>query len=198
MNYKTLALIFAALAIMLGAAAAYSYMTYGKKAETANAWADYYHKESASVKSMAGIKGNLNDIHIHSDFLVMVNGKKADFNKEEYDEKNPFMHLHLDNPNDGDKVIHIEGKGITLAHFFNSLDLKFTSSCLNSGSGTICADKDKELQLYVNGERNYELDDYEPENNDKILILFGKYSEAEIQEYISQVSEYARNYKPKV
>ncbi|MBI2142253.1 hypothetical protein HYU15_02045, partial [Candidatus Woesearchaeota archaeon] len=150
-----------------------------KKAEKA---ADYYGRLSEEIKALAGIKGNINDIHIHTDFKVVVDGEAISFRRQELDERNAFAHMHLHDPEDGDKVLHIEGRGITLGHFFNTLGMKLTSSCLTVGNEERCTEhgkegkEGKELMLFVNGKRNYELDNYEPENRDRILIIYGSYT----------------------
>ncbi len=194
-----MAAILAITCIILAVTAVWLVISYSsmKNAEKA---ADYYGRLSEEIKALAGIKGNINDIHIHADFKVVVDGKEVNFRRQEFDEKNAFAHLHLHDPEDGDKVLHVESKGITLGHFFNTLGMKLTSSCLTFDEEEHCTEQGKEgregkeLVLFVNGKRNYELDNYEPENQDKILIIYGRYSEAEIKQQTGSVTDYAKRY----
>ncbi len=146
------------------------------------------------LTALSGLKGRLNDIHIHADFRAVMNGNPVDFKKEAYEERNAFAHLHFDNPEEGDKVMHIEANGINLGHFFNTLGMKFTSNCFITEDKSYCSENGKELMLFVNGTRNFELDNYEPKNNDRILIIYGSYSNKEMKEQISSVSEYSKRY----
>ncbi|MBI2134237.1 hypothetical protein HYU11_06190 [Candidatus Woesearchaeota archaeon] len=146
------------------------------------------------LTQLSGLQGKAGDVHLHADFKVVMNGTEISFSKKEYDERNAFVHLHLGQA-DGDKVIHLEAKRINLGHFFNTLGMKLTSNCFEADGKKWCGGNGKELMLFVNGTRNLELDDYEPRNNDRMLLIYGSYSNKELKEEINSVSEYSKKYR---
>ena len=200
MRYKPVAAVLAITCVILTIAAVWLLIenSSAKKAEKA---ADYYKRLSDEIKAVAGIKGNINDLHIHADFKVVMDGKQINFMRKDFDEKNALVHLHIgssetENPDheEDDKVIHVESRGITLGHFFTTLGMKFTSRCFVADESSHCSNEQDKLMMFVNGERNNELDNYELKNRDKILIIYGSYTEKELKDQINSVSDYAKNY----
>ena len=127
--------------------------------------------------------------HTHADFKAVLNGEEIDFNKPRYDEVYPYAHLHLSNP-DGGKIIHFEGMpNITLGMFFESLGMQFNSTCfvLDDGKGH-CNNLDKRIRFFVNGQENFHFDLYWPQDANRILITYGNYTDAEIEEHMNGVT----------
>ncbi len=193
MNYRFVAIALGLLSLVLIVASAFLFVSNSSLSSAAS-----QSRAMAGIAdhltTLAGLEGRLNDVHIHTDFLVLVDGKEMGFSRPEFDVKNAFVHLHLDKPDDGGKVIHIEAKGVTLGHFFSSIGMRFTSNCLVADGRSYCSGSGKELALFVNGERNYELDNYVPKNHDKLLVAYGNYSGEELEEFIAKVSDYAKRY----
>ncbi len=156
---------------------------------------NYFAAVADELTSLAGIHGRLGELHTHADFKVVINGNTVNFSRNEFDEKNAFVHLHMDDPEDAGNVVHIEAKGIMLSHFFNTLNIKITSNCITIDNETNCNGNGNELMLFVNGTRNLELDNYIPENHDKILIIYGKYNGTEIKRQINSVTNNSFNYR---
>lgn len=130
-------------------------------------------------------------IHLHVDFKVFINGKELNFNKEKYNEKHPFAHLHLSNP-EGDKVIHFEGLRVPIGFFFKTLGFTLTKDCLIDDEGNkFCNDGRKKLRMFVNGKENFEFGEYYPRDLDKILISYGDATSEQIQKQIESVTNFA-------
>ncbi len=135
--------------------------------------------------------------HAHFDFKVVLDGEKVDFNKPEYDVANIYMHLHLRNP-DGDKIMHIEGmENVTLNLFFESLGMEFNATCFIIDMQSFCNSFDKSVRFFVNGEENFQFDFYEPRDLDRVLIIYGSYSEDEIKGHVNSVTNFACIYSGK-
>ncbi|MBI4438445.1 hypothetical protein HY640_00770 [Candidatus Woesearchaeota archaeon] len=182
-----------ALCIILLAATAFTYYSYKSRQDRTSQEMEYQGRMYNYLAHMAGITGRPNDIHIHADLKLVINGQEMSLNRQEFHEKNALVHLHLNNPDDGDKVIHIEAKGVTLGHFFSSIGMKLTSNCINFYQNN-CNDGTNQLMLFVNGQRNHEIDNYEPKNHDKILLIYGRYTQQELQKHIDSVTEYSMRY----
>jgi hypothetical protein len=66
--------------------------------------------------------------------------------------------------------------------------MEITKDCLITGSGQrFCSGDDVELAFYLNGIKKDDLLDLDIKNNDKLLILFGNYTELQIQSYFNQL-----------
>lgn len=136
--------------------------------------------------------------HVHADFKVFLSGKELNFNMQKFDVANPFIHMHLNNP-DGDKIIHIEGmSNATLSIFFESMGMKFNSTCFIPDDGTtFCNEGDKRVRMFVNSKENFNFDLYLPQDTDRILITYGNDTDNEIKTQMDSVTDDACIYSRK-
>lgn len=152
----------------------------------------YFYKD----KNQIGLVG---EVHDHADFKLYLNGNEYNFSQEKYmSSKNKtisnFIHLHDLEGN----VIHKHAKGITLGFFFNTIKMKFNSTCfILDNEKSYCNQEDKTLKLYVNGIRNYKYENYEFKDLDKIIINYGNDSNKVINKQINSVSNKACIYSEK-
>ncbi len=140
--------------------------------------------------------GPTGSAHIHADFKVYIDGKEVDFSKEEYSERNPYIHLHLDNPY-GKHVLHSEASNATLGMFFRSLGMEMNRNCFSENRWTIrCSIWERKLRMFVNGAENFEFDSYVPKDLDRILVTWGS-SEHDIAVQMTTVTDYACQFSRK-
>lgn len=133
------------------------------------------------------------EFHVHADFLVVLNGTVLNFSNEEFmsglhSNKHGYVHLH-----DGvGNVVHFHKENITLETFFTSLNMQFNKTCFETHENTsFCEDSSNSLQLYVNETLIEEKQDYIARDLDQILVIYGNYTQEEINEYQSLVSDEA-------
>ncbi|HLD40187.1 MAG TPA: hypothetical protein VJB13_03530 [Candidatus Nanoarchaeia archaeon] len=137
--------------------------------------------------------GVVGDIHYHADFAMYVNGERYNFSQEKYmstENKtlSNFAHLHDMNGN----IIHKHASGITLGFFLETLGMKLTDTCLTMDDGTeYCNSGNKLLKLYVNDKPNTNFDNYNLQDEDRILLSYGSESEKEIEKQLDSVSDAA-------
>lgn len=111
-----------------------------------------------------------NEIHIHADFAVYLDGERVDFSESIYhsDEqavRHPFLHLH---DGDGD-VLHIHAKNQTLAAFFESIGIRLDENCLTRGTHSYC--RGDNLRMFINGKEWTEpFTAYTPRDLDRIVL----------------------------
>lgn len=133
------------------------------------------------------------EFHVHADFLVVLNGTVLNFSKDEFmsglhTNKHGYVHLHDSIGN----VIHYHKENITLETFFTSLNMQFNQTCFVTNDNTsFCEDSSNSLYMYVNGALVEEKQDYIANDLDQILVLYGNYTQEEIEEYQLQVSDEA-------
>lgn len=137
--------------------------------------------------------GLLDSAHVHAYFKVYLGGEIVDFNEKRYFVKSAFAHVEPEkNEEETGSVLHIHAKGVPLRLFFESLGMRFDSSCFKLESEEeFCNNEDNKLRFFVNGAENSQFGDYVPENLDKILISYG--SGDEINTQLNSVTDYAKN-----
>lgn len=131
------------------------------------------------LENVSGI-GRLGSNHVHADFMMYINGNLADFSSDRYRLRNKFVHFE----GVGD-TIHVHATGITLENFFNTLGIKINKDCILFEK-EYCTNGNNKLWYYVNG-RQISNVNYLIKDNDRILILYGSYSEEEIKKHISHL-----------
>lgn len=109
-------------------------------------------------------------IHWHSDLSVKILGQYQDIPADiGIGITHRPIHTH-----DTDGVIHMELSGlvkednIRLGQFFEIWNKEFNKDCILDK----CADQEEELKMLVNGELNYEFENYIMQDKDKIEIVF--------------------------
>ncbi|MGV8084843.1 MAG: hypothetical protein ACP5N9_01165 [Candidatus Bilamarchaeum sp.] len=146
-------------------------------------------------KSQPGLLG---EIHNHADFKVYLNGNQYNFSQEKYmTNKNltlsNFVHLHDLN---GD-LIHQHIKGISVGEFFDSINMTFNLTCFKLDNGTsYCNNGISTLKMYVKTDkgswnRNHDLDHYEFNDLDKILITYGYEDYETVKDQMATVTDRA-------
>ncbi len=136
-------------------------------------------------------RSNTAPYHIHADFLVVINSKELNFNRDEYSETNPGIHLHVRNYN-GDKLLHVESSKAVLGHFFSSIGIEFSNECFNFVDGeAYCNNLTHSLRFFVNGNLSDTYEKYKPKDLDKLLIIYGNETEDETKKWIDAVSNVA-------
>ena len=121
--------------------------------------------------------------HTHADFKVFLYGKPYDFAQDKYmttTDNVPSYHFHL---HDGDsEIIHQHKEDAPIKTFFESLGMKFNSTCFVLDNGTAyCNEAGKQLQMYVNDLLITEFGEYKFQDLDRILIAYGPETSFEIQ-----------------
>jgi hypothetical protein len=133
------------------------------------------------------------EVHVHSDFLVVINDTKISFTDERYQSSitqtlHPHVHLH-----DGeDHVVHRHAEGITFSEFLESLGYTLTNECLTTSNDSVyCADTDNVLALYVNNIPKTIITEYVPNEEDKILLYYGTPDNPNLSTYLNMITDEA-------
>jgi hypothetical protein len=128
--------------------------------------------------------------HAHADFRIFVDDQQIDLSGDEFMSTAGHIvsdHAHLHDGNG--EVKHIHAADLTFASFLASVDITLTENCLTLFSGeTLCATEKDQVLLYVNEELYTEpLTQYEPVDDDRILLYYGNPQNENIQTYIEEV-----------
>lgn len=139
-------------------------------------------------------EGKLGIEHVHAWFKVFINGHGIHFFPEDYPEfgdTNEF--IFLDSKQDG-TVLHRFTDKATLDVFFKNVDMKFNSTCFIVSDYLMevqprftqkeyCNQGDKKIHFTVNGVPNDSWENYVYQEQDKILIAHGNYTEQDIKRF---------------
>ena len=128
--------------------------------------------------------GPLGSEHSHSAILVKIFGDKFDFSAPAYQIKSSWIHFEA---RDG-TTVHKHATGVKLGYLFDTLGLGLDDKCFVFQDGrSFCTNEDYSLKLYVNGEKVNDLREYEPMDNDRILISYGGETPEEIEAQLLEV-----------
>ncbi|MDH3277371.1 MAG: protein-disulfide isomerase [Nitrosopumilus sp.] len=122
--------------------------------------------------------GALGSEHSHTGILVKIFGDTFDFSSPSYQLKNRWIHFE---GNDG-TTIHKHATGVKLGYLFESLSIGLDNECFVFPNEKEYCNTDKySLKFFINGEQVDNIVDYEPMDDDKVLISFGDETPEEIE-----------------
>ena len=132
-----------------------------------------------------------NETHIHINFLMVINDIVYDFSSPHYQstdiqKKSRFLHLH-DNVG---HIIHIHAYNRLLSNFFSSIGFTITDECIITDTQEkFCANSLNSLSIYVNGTKIENITEYQFTDIDRVLIIYGSYTEQEIESYLKDIED---------
>lgn len=155
--------------------------------------------KSAIEKSPKPTAAKSEEVHLHANLKVVLNGKAVDFSlpryqSEEGKELNKYIHFH---DGKGD-LFHVHQSGVKLSDLFSSLNMSLSKDCFVMDDKTqYCSTGDKTIKMFVNGQPNTQFASYEPKDVDRILISYGNESADTVATEIKSVADDACIYSNK-
>ena len=130
--------------------------------------------------------GAMGSAHDHAGILVKIFGDTFEFSGPAFQIKSPWIHFE---GRDG-STIHKHATGVTLGFLFDSMRLGLDDQCYVFADGkSYCTNEDYTLKFFINEEQVSDIVDYEIDEGDKILIIFGAETPEEIDGYLLQVGK---------
>jgi hypothetical protein len=128
--------------------------------------------------------GAMGSAHDHTGILVKIFGDTFEFSGPAYQIKSPWIHFE---GRDG-STIHKHATGVTLGFLFDSMRLGLDDQCYVFADGkSYCTNEDYTLKFFINEEQVSDIVDYEIDEGDKVLIIFGAETPEEIDGYLLQL-----------
>ncbi len=129
--------------------------------------------------------GALNSAHTHTGILVKIFGDTFPFHETGYQIQSNWIHFE----NHDGSTIHKHATGVDLGFLFDSLDIELTDQCYQFPSGQqFCTNDDYTLRFFINDMEVGDVRDYEPMENDRVLIIYGNESEEEVAAYLAELN----------
>lgn len=132
--------------------------------------------------------------HAHYDLRVALGNTVLDLSKPIYQSANgnvldSAVHLH----NNNGTVVHLHQPNIPLQFFFSTLGMTLASSSFTDDHDSTWQNgPEGTLRLFVNGvERTPEIETYVPQDLDRVLLIYGTRTEAEIAREQERVTDEA-------
>jgi len=128
--------------------------------------------------------GAMGSAHDHTGILVKIFGDTFEFSGPAYQIKSPWIHFE---GRDG-STIHKHATGVTLGFLFDSMRLGLDDQCYVFADGkSYCTNEDYTLKFFINEEQVSDIVDYEGDEGDRVLIIFGAETPEEIDGYLLQL-----------
>jgi len=128
--------------------------------------------------------GAMGSAHDHAGILVKIFGDTFEFSGPAFQIKSPWIHFE---GRDG-STIHKHATGVTLGYLFDSFRLALDDQCyVFPGGKSYCTNEDYTLKFFINEEQVSDIVDYEIDEGDKVLIIFGAETPEEIDGYLLQL-----------
>ena len=128
--------------------------------------------------------GALGSEHSHAAILVKIFGDTFDFDGPAFQIKSSWIHFE---GRDG-TTIHKHATGVTLGYLFETLAIGLDDQCYVFPDGKqFCTDEDYTLKFFINREQVSDIRDYEIQEDDRVLIVFGAETPEEIEAYLLQL-----------
>ncbi len=140
--------------------------------------------------------GPIGSAHAHADFAIYINDKAITPLPQQFYLANNYIHANQ-GPGAG-SVLHTGATNVPLKIFFDSIEMKLTSSCFDVGGVNYCNDGVNTLKMYVkhvngNWENNTQFEKYVLQDLDKILISYGHDSSDVIISQQNNVTDFAKD-----
>jgi hypothetical protein len=145
-------------------------------------------------------------VHYHANFAVYVNGQKEEF-------KNPIYYITLaamcsagasDSPTDRvhmhsgvNNVVHVEDKAVTWANFFQNIGWVVDPRVIRNLDGLFIPDDQNKITFILNGKQVDGAMRLVINDQDKLLVDYGKTSDAQIKKEYSAIPSTAHQYDVK-
>ena len=130
--------------------------------------------------------GPVGSAHEHAAFLVKLDGVPIDFSQSQYQVKSRLIHVEN---NDG-STLHRHATDVPFIEFLKSVDMDIRNGCfMGDDRREYCDTADKKLRYYVNGTETGSISDYVPNENDRILVIYGDENDNEIKQEIDALRQ---------
>ena len=130
--------------------------------------------------------GAMGSAHDHAAIVVNIFGDEFDFAAPAYQIKSPWIHFE----GRAGSTIHKHATGVTLQYLFDSLLLGLDDQCFVFQDGrSFCTNDDYDLKLFINGEQESDIRDYEVMEADRVLVLYGGQTPDEIQSILLKLDD---------
>jgi hypothetical protein len=130
--------------------------------------------------------GPVGSAHEHAAFLVVLDRVPINFSQSQYQVKSNLIHVE----NGDGTTIHRHATGVPFIEFLKSVDMDIQNGCFIADDGReYCDTADKKLRYFVNGNQTNSIANYVPNENDRILVVYGDEDESELRREVDALRQ---------
>lgn len=140
-------------------------------------------------EDVAAKYGALGSAHEHAAVLINLNGTTLDLAQQKYMVRSNYIHVESYNGTLDGTTIHKHSSNVPMGEFLKSIRMDASDECFITDSNQrFCDDDQYGLSFYVNGEETQDIMSYVPNDDDRILITYGKENTTEINRQLQELN----------
>lgn len=140
-------------------------------------------------ENVAAKYGALGSAHEHAAVLINLNGTTLDLAQQKYMVRSNYIHVESYNGTLDGTTIHKHSSNVPMGEFLKSIRMDASDECFITDSNQrFCDDDQYRLSFYVNGEETRDIMSYVPNDDDRILITYGKENTTELNRQLQELN----------
>ncbi len=140
-------------------------------------------------QNLAAEYGALGSAHEHAAVVINLNGTTLDLAQQKYMVRSNYIHVESFNGTLDGTTIHKHSSNVPMGEFLESIRMDASDDCFITDSNQrFCDDDQYRLSFYVNGEEIQDIMRYVPNEDDRILITYGKENTTEINRQLQELN----------
>ncbi|MDN5846999.1 MAG: hypothetical protein L0H53_12080 [Candidatus Nitrosocosmicus sp.] len=140
--------------------------------------------------------GELGSAHEHAALLINLNGTNLDLAQQPYMVRSNYIHIESFNGKLDGTTIHKHSTKVPMSEFFKSIKMDISNGCfITDTNQRYCDNEDYNLRYYVNGNETKDIMNYVLQDDDRILITYGKQNSNEIKDQLRELNTISINKK---
>ncbi len=147
-------------------------------------------------ENVAAKYGALGSAHEHAALLINLNGTNLDLAQQKYMVRSNYIHVESYNGTLDGTTIHKHSSNAPLGEFLKSIRMDASNGCFITDSNQrYCNDDQYRLSFYVNGNETQDIMSYVINDDDRILITYGKENTTETNRQLQELNNLPINVK---
>lgn len=140
--------------------------------------------------------GELGSAHEHAALLIKLNGTTLDLAQQPYMVRSDYIHIESFNRQFDGTTIHKHSTTVPMSEFFKSIKMNISDGCfITDTSHRYCENDEYKPRFYVNGNETTDIMNYVLQDDDRILITYGKQNSDEIANQLQELNALPINKK---
>lgn len=140
--------------------------------------------------NVAARYGNLGSAHDHAALMINLNGTTLDLAQQKYMVRSNYIHIESYNGTLDGTTVHKHASNVPIGEFLKSLRMDVSDGCfITDNNQRFCDNNEYKLAFYVNGNETNDIMNYVLNDDDRILITYGKQNMTEVNKQIQELNE---------
>ena len=146
--------------------------------------------------NVAARYGDLGSAHEHAALLISLNGTDVDLAQQKYMVRSNYIHVESYNGTLDGTTLHKHSSNVPLGEFLKSIRMDISNGCfITDNNQRFCDTDEYKLTSYVNGNETNDIMNYVVNDDDRILITYGKQNSTELDREFEKLNNLPINKK---